>query len=207
MTLLEALQVAKQMKRPIIYITNNYILGSDKAFSVLSSVTLTEPITDLKRPICVEFNEVIMTEDKLNKFSSSYPVMFFTYYEQVASGIYINTFGEDKLMSNILALNKKCNSLLDKAAIVNRVDDVTKTLEGFDILTSLKVAEGARMIKYQYDNILYFLSSFISIHPVTKTDVLNMEIYDIDNRSFLVKYEVVKKKNVTINEYIRYRYL
>lgn len=207
MTLLEALQIAKQMKRPIVYITNNYILGSDKAFSILSSVTLTEPITDLKRPICVEFNEVIMTEEKLNKFSSSYPTMFFTYYEQIASGIYINTFEESKLMANIITLNRKCNSILDRAVSVSKVDNVTKTVEGFDILTSLKAAEGMKMTRYKNDDILYLISSFISIHPITKTDILNMEIYHVDSRSFLVKYEVIKKKNVVINEFIRYRYL
>lgn len=207
MTLLEALLVAKQMKRPIIYITNNYILGSDKSFSILSSVTLTEPITDLKRPICVELNEVIMTEDKLNKFSSSYPTVFFTYYEQITSGIYINTFNEYKLMTSIIALNRKCNSILDKAVIVSKANNVTKTVEGFDILTSLKAAEGMKLTRYKTDDFLYLISSFISIHPITKTDILNMEIYYVDNRSFLVRYEVIKKKNVVINEFIRYRYL
>ena len=187
MTTLEALQIAKQMKRPVIYITNNYILGSDTSFSILSSVTLTEPITDLVRPICAIFNEIIMSKEKLEKYSSSYPIMFFTYYEQVAPDIYINTFDECKLFNGIMALNRKCNSLLDKSTIVNSAKNVTKTLEGFDILTCMKASDPAKFIQYKPDNILYYLSSFITIHPLTKTDVLNLDIYVVDDRSFLVK--------------------
>ena len=206
MELLEALQLAKGMKRPIIYVTNNYILGSDISFGILSMITLNEPITNLDRPFCAEFNSILMAPEKISKFRNDNPTMFFSYYEKVSDGVYINTFDEFKLTRGITGLQYRCGILMDNSDYIDELQDITHN-ENFECITKLKTSNGLVMCKGKFGNITHFLSTFVSMHPVTKTDTLNLKLYKVDDRSFLAHFECIKKKNVIINEYIRYRYI
>lgn len=205
MTVLEALQLAKTMKRPMVYICNGYILGTDETFSSLSRIILPEYITDLVRPFGAEFNKIYYGE-KLHTMIMKDPEVFHSFYQQLGE-IYINTLDEDKIKTGLLSLQNRCGNLMDKAKYVGGLSNITQMPE-FESMLKLKTGDGMIMYKYTGPNeYTYMISTFVSIHPVTKSDSLDMQIYDIDGRSFLAQFTCKKKKSLIIEEYIRYRYL
>ena len=204
MTVVEALQVAKTMKRPMVYICDGYILGTDETFSVLSRIILPDRITDLVRPFAAEFNNIYYG-DRLHAMIMKDPDLFHSFYQQLGD-IYINTLNEYDIKCKLLSLQRRCENILSTAQFAGGLTDITKN-PNFESMLKLKSGDG--MIMYNYtnqNNELFMLSTFISIHPVTKSDTLDMQIYNVDNRSFLAQF-TCKKKKMVIEEYIRYRYL
>lgn len=202
MTLLEALQVAKSMKRPIIYVHNGYLLGTDPTFSTLSRIILSEPIEDLPMPFGSKMNEVY-SGNKLYAAMVKSPDTFFSFYKKLTDNIYINSFDEESIRVRILGIQHRCEEIMSHATYIGGLNDITKNPD-FQSMLSLKTGDGAVM--YNYDT-RYIMSTFATIHPVTKTDVLDLSIYHIDNRSFMAKFICKKKKSIVVEEFIRYRYL
>ena len=205
MTVLEALKIAKTMKRPIVYITDGYILGTDESFSVLSVITLND-FVDIPRAICGKLNDILFDPAKTAKFQNSEPEMFFTYYDQVVPGIYVNTFEEFKLMTSITKLYERCSGMVRGKEPFTNIQKINTVDPLFASVTSLSANDGMRYYTLSREMTLY-LSTFITVHPITKTDIVNLMCFDVDKRSFIAKFEIIKKKTLTIQEYVRYRYL
>lgn len=201
MKLIDALKIAKSMKRSIMYITRNYILGADESFSTLSLVTLeNDVIEDLSRDIAISG---FLTDDTREKFISSDPVHWFNYYEKVGEGVYIDRFPEAKYKVAILALYRKCTEF-DNTSVPIFYNANVRLDNQFEQVNELKSADG--MDYYRINNNTIQLSTFASLHPLTKTDKMSLECKQIDSYSFLAKF-IIDKKKYRIVEFIRYRFL
>ena len=75
--------------------------------------------------------------------------------------------------------------------------------ETFVNLSFMKAKEGSVM--YKLDD-THIMSTFSSIHPLTKQDTITISIYDMSDKTFLSVFHI-EKKNCHIDEYIRYRML
>lgn len=200
----EAIQLAKNLKKPIIYITNEYILGTDINYSSLNTMILYEKITNLNRPICYETKDLLITDAKINKIASTSPSLFLNYYIKISDRIYLNTFGEYDMTKRIMQLYRRCMCIVEGSKTVLKINNISKeNSEYIDTVSKLKSGDGMKYLILGK----YIMSTFIPMHPETKTDNVNFECLEIDDLSFMAIFQIMKKKNIIINEYIRYRML
>lgn len=209
MILSEAIIIAKTMKRPIVYITKGYMFGLTEDCSTLSSIILSDEISDLQRPICYYTSQIINCDSaKLSKISNATPSLFFGYYKQIAPDVYIDTMSETDLFVRVQPVISRCMEYKNTSKLILECTNLTKIDELFNKAVSVKTKDGLVIYsKCSADNLVLFMSTFVSMHPVTKSDTVNLQCYGIDRYSFLAQFEIVKKKSLTIQEYIRYRYL
>ena len=200
---LELIPIAKQMKKHIVTFQDGRVLGTDETCASLSIVYYDDEKFDLfKLPMFRGLSLTFILNDliaylKVNNIMDHY-------YEINQYGICYsrnnldNQFGYSKV---ILDMEMRCRYYMT---------DSIHTIDGYNIredqlfnqALELKKKDGSTM--YRLDN-RYFMSTFSSIHPVTKSDKMTVDIFELsDMRSFLSKFTITKK-NCIIEEYIRYR--
>lgn len=204
MSFAEALTIAKAMKKPIVYICNDYILGTDIDFSTLSIIIHS---TDISRPIAVKLTEVY-DEQKAEKLAVSDPIAFYQLV-QFDDGYYINSIMEPELYAKIITLYRRLISRISGVPCI----ELDNLIENDQFASIIKMKNDDRH-RWQYLNLedtrdltKYILSAFAQLHPVNASDKVNLKIYDVDEFSFIACFEIIKKKNIIVNEYIRYLYL
>lgn len=92
--------------------------------------------------------------------------------------------------------------LNDKFVPSLRIDDLKSNIEFMEIL-ALKSGDGQSLFRASSKHILTLFTGLI---PINKSDKASLEIYDIDNYSFIAKF-IINKGKFIINKYIRYFYV
>lgn len=193
----DTIKIAKSMKRPIVYITDSYMLGSDEEFYTLSRINIH---SDISRPMCFRISECLAGSAK-DKFAQTNPERFFSEYTEVQEGLYINAWAEPNLMQNIMNVFGKLMSYLDTYNIIYSSSGFESDENFKTQVSKLKVSDG---LKYFTIDNKYLLSSFNKVHSINASDKVSINIYDIDIESYLCEF-VINKKKYTLQEYIRYR--
>lgn len=181
----DIIQMAKSLKRNIVEITPHYICGSDTLLSSFSIVYL---------------NGNIEVTDDLYYLGSTNLLTKPEIYGECK-----HTF--ESFRSRIEYLRSTCqfienNNILYQANAVNT--DQTHNISGLNDALAMKSKDGSTMINVDYTNL--FLSTCGTMHPVNKSDVMDITIYENDDVSFIAKFSINKKK-YTIYEYARFLYI
>lgn len=192
----EILKIARSMKRPVIHVNNNYMLGTDEEFCTLSIIEIN---SDIPRPFTTTVNDYLDGEKK-EKFAISNPSVFFIEYQMLDEDFYINTWKESYLYPNIFDIFTIIQKYIT-LPIVYSETGLEKNKEFMDTVAKLKVDDG--LTKYVFGD-KYLITSFNKVHAINASDKVSVNIYDIDPISFLCEFIVDKKKYV-VKEYIRYR--
>lgn len=203
MSITDAISVAKTMKKPIVHITPEYMLGTDSDFCTLSTIIYP---SEIARPISVKLTDVY-DEEKAKKLALEKPLEFNKL--SLVEDRYINTWDEQIIYSKIFKLYRNLSMSISSANYIE-INDI-KQYNSFASIIKMKANDRHRWqyLDFDYTENLgrYIMSAFTQIHPVNSTDKVNLKIYDIDIWSFIACFEIIKKKNIIINEYIRYLYL
>lgn len=191
-TIDEAITIAKTMKKPIIYVTSDYILGTDNDFFTLSIIYTS---SDIPRPFTCILKDLITPKDKEIPDTSKYSVL--------CEGYLIDTWIESELYTNIITIFKHLYKIINIGIYPKIIDkmDISKN-EQFRQAVGMKDADGH--IWYTENSV--FMSSFARLHAVNASDNVSLTIYDIDPISYLSEF-IIEKKKCTIHEYIKYRKL
>lgn len=196
----DVLKIARSMKRPIVHVSHNYMLGTDEEFNVLSMIMID---SDIPRPFTARVKDIV-TPDKKEKFVKDHPIVFWAQYISLGplgDEIYINGWDEPELEKAIRQVQFNLNGLLDGAEPVFHQERLEQD-PSFMEKIKLKVSDGQRI---EYFDCKYPISFFNKVHAINATDKVSVSIYELLD-SNLFEFTVDKKK-YTIKEYIRSRKL
>lgn len=204
---LELISIAKQMKKQIVTFQDGRILGVDETFTSLSIIYYDNEKYDLFKEdlykglsLTFVLNELIAFLKNNDLSSSQYYIDQYGIHQISTNRCFENRFVFEK---EIMNMDTRCKYYM---SISNHtiVDHNIRQDQCFNSILELKKKDGSTM--YNLDN-RYLMSTFSSIHPVTKTDKMFVDIFELpDKRSFLSKFKITKKTCV-IEEFIRYRFL
>lgn len=192
----ETIKIARSMKRPIIHVSPNYMLGTDEEFCTLSIIEID---SDIPRSFTTTVNDYL-DESKIEKFSMEHPDIFFSEYNLIDTDFYVNFWKEPYLLSNIFNIFSKIQSYL-QFPVVYTESGLEKNVNFMNTVAKIKVADG--LTKFIIGD-KYLITSFNKVHAINASDKISVNIYDIDPISFLCEF-IVDKKKYTVKEYIRYR--
>lgn len=191
------MKIAKSMKRPIVHVGNNYMLGTDLEFCTLSII---ETNSIIPRPFTTTINGWLNKMAK-DKYAQDHPEIFFTEYSRLDDNLYINIWEEDTYTRKLFELFGKVNNYLYGRVPIYSGSNFEKDENFIRNVSKLKVSDGLKT--YTIDN-TYLITSFNKVHCINASDKVSLNIYDIDTESYLYEFIIDKKKYI-VKEYIRYR--
>lgn len=186
--------VVKGMKCDIVYVYPNRVIGADKEGTSLSEVfcdtgvsesyeierDVLKLIADKSKALVKVDDDPFEPEDFINRYAIRRS--WLGPLEQSDLNMYIIMKGND---------------------IPNcRIDDI-KADDSFNEIQNKKAADGMTLYKV---NKKYILTLYKGLVPVNKSDRVALELYDIDNYSFLAKF-IINKGKFTINKYLVYFFI
>lgn len=179
----ELLKIARSLKKDIVEITPYYVCGTDNQMCTFSIVYLDIPV----KPDIYYIGYCNL----INKDEERYNQYIFFY---------------DAMKRRLDELRRSCQIIQDNNKVIFSADNIIDQdiFNGLDEAIKLKAYEGANMIYPEFSN--YLMSYCPSIHPLNKSDQMNLVLYEYDDISFFAKYMIIKKE-YTINEYIRFIYV
>lgn len=191
------MKIAKSMKRPLVHVGTNYILGTDVEFCTLSVIE-TESL--IPRPFTTLINGWLNKIGK-DKYAQDHPEIFFTEYSRLDENLYINIWDEEMYTKKIFELFGKVNNYLYGKTPIYSGSNFEKDEAFIRNVSKLKVSDGLKT--YIIDN-TYLITSFNKVHCINASDKVSLYIYDIDPHSYLYEF-IIDKKKYKVKEYIRYR--
>lgn len=200
------LKEAKQMKKAIVTFQGGFLLGTDETFSSLDVLYYNEEVYDLFELPQYKGLRVTFVINELIAFLKEYDIL----EEQFIIdkyGICSKLNKQIYLMSNII-YQSRIDSIFGNYMMYKTIG--FHTIESFDIrkdeefnsLLSMKKNSGSVMYYLQGR---YPMSTFSTIHPVTKSDKMTVDIYEIPNNNAFLALFTIYKKTSKIEEYIAYR--
>ena len=194
--------VAKTLKSSFVVIYKGMILGTDENINYLA-VTYHEYYDNAPEDstiYCYEKNEL---------------AKFFKQYENINVQVSLEhgiLYGNNGAIYPMIFQQRFAKQVVDKYYTIH-----TKTVisipsfyasdlrgdETIETLIQMKKSDG--IVKYMPDD-KHMMTLFSTMLPVNKSDGLKLEIYDVDEFSFIAKFTIIKKK-YTITKYFRFRYL
>lgn len=191
------IKIARSMKRAIVHINYNYMLGLSEDLSTLS---MLEYDSNIPRPFTAKINDIV-TDSNKEKWADSNIGVWTNEYTKLTDNLYINVWDEPLLYEHITDKFRKIITWLSYAKKVYTVDNLETCDDFMKRVAKLKVDDG--MTKYFFDN-SYMATNFNKLHVINASDKVSLNIYDIDPISYLFEY-IIDKKKYKIKEYIRYR--
>lgn len=187
----------KSMKKPIVAVyPNGTIFGTDEQFASIS-VIYTDHI-NMSDPYIFYMNELMLFMRNVSA----------QYNEEIIFGKFELLCTDKKLsymISNRLELLDQLFNLHAKLIDIklkNVLSEQQNIQEQYYEMLSLKAADGAKM--YNIDN--FVMSSFNAIHPVNKSDKVDVIFREYDNYSYTAEF-IIHKKQYDIHEFFRFRYI
>lgn len=204
---LELIKIGKQMKKSIIKFQDRILLGTDDTVSTLSILYYDDQKYDLFKlkdffgvSITFRVNELLAYLKINDIMKPNYIINNYGIFDMESKMILEN---EEKISREISNMQSRCLFYMQTSQ--HNIESYNlKEDDTFANILNLKTKDGS--VLYNLDN-RYFMSTFSSIHPVTKSDQIILDIYDKrDSNDFLSKFTITKK-NCMIEEFIKYRKL
>lgn len=202
---LEIVKLSKGLKKDIVVLKDDCLLGMDSNFATLATLTYDSEKFNFFKQTGLEYtffntriNTFLKNAQKENIFTLDFDR--FGINDFLMKDTIIN---EDSIRQKIESAFNRCNlNMYNGEKVVS--DFNIRECEEFEEILKLKTADGSRVYKFSKDYIMYL---FLSLFPVTKSDNVLLNIYDdFDKFSYLVDFHIIKKK-ADIHEYIRFRKL
>lgn len=194
--------LVKQVKKPLVKIyPNGTIIGTDEQFASLN-ILIPEIINyNIDIPYIFRTTEITAFMRDISDIQTN---MIFSQYEIIMP----LARGKSISLTNHLEINYKFDELYSKIAdmqlypIIHRNDEFHKS--NFEML-SMKMSECSRMFIVDER---FLMTSFNSIHPVTKSDKVELIIRDYDYYSYIGEFIIYRKKDKSrLHEFLRFRKL
>lgn len=202
---LEIVKVSKGLKKDIVVLKDDCLLGMDSNFATLTTLTYDSEKLNFFKQTGLEYtffntriNTFLKNAQKENIFTLDFDR--FGINDTLMKDTIIN---EESARYKIESAFSRCNlNIYNGNKIVS--DFNIRECEEFEDILKLKTGDGSRVYKFSKEYIMYLFSS---LFPVTKSDNVLLNIYDdFDKFSYMVDFHIIKKK-VDIHEYIRFRKL
>lgn len=204
---LETLQfifnVVKQVKKPIVKIfPNGNIIGTDEQFA---SLNILMPNYNINLDIPYIFNATEFSAFMRTLKNNTNAELIFSPYDIRILNIDTKNVC-DNTLTNYVDLNYDIDQLFNRTMQL-QFNNVLFTKENiqndnYDMF-SLKVADGSKMFCIDEK---FLMSSFNAIHPVTKSDSIDLVIRDYDEYSYTAEFIIRKKKgSYILREFLRFR--
>lgn len=230
-TFLELWKLGKSLKRPIICITNDSIIGTDRRFASLSIIYLDKVKYDyvLEFPICFDKKEIYAKDDLEKAYSSlmkggmkenvdeneneeeeedestkKKSLDLFTINFIVSNYLQIGNFyiGNDmKITKRIFEMMSRTLACKSNQLLYQEPD--MKSNARFMEINNSKASLGGKL---HVVGDRYVITTSPTLHPINKPDAVSMNIYYADDISYIAEF-IITKKAYTIFEYFRYRYV
>lgn len=202
MTTIEILELifklVKRVKKPIVKIfPDGKVIGTDEQFASLNFLE-DDTMGILPCPFIIFTKDITAFMRDVSKD--------YSYHNPKFDCPYLFTTNTGLVLENHIDLNYNIDELYNRVMSQVLTQPILFDEDNFnnDDIFSLKVSDGAKM--YQIKN--YLMSSFNSIHPVTKTDKVELIIRDYDQYSYTGQFIITKKKeNYKLHEILRFRKL
>lgn len=192
------IKAAKSMKKPVLYINPNYILGTDIEYKTISMITNYNCDVNIE---LATYAKDIYDEKSIQKvMASTPPVVFQNTISQVVDGLWYYNWESDKIKYKLSELANRVFMIIS----TRKPDIHLSTEEVLDcgINCKMKVDEGLQWVVIKD----YLMCNFSQIHPLNASDSMMIDIYDDRADSYLVDF-IINKKKYEIHEYIRFRKL
>lgn len=203
---LDLIKVAKKIKKPFITFQDECLLGTDETCASLSTISYnTDKFNLFKLPNYKNLKLTFYINDLLSWLKS---------FDIMDNHTLINSYGiidprtillsDTNYAFQINQMFQRVQLYMNYVGMKTLVDYPIRKDEKFEDILKLKSSDGSKF--YNLEN-RYMMSTFSSIHPVTKTDKMTVSIYELDGgKTFLADF-FIKKKEEEIHEYIKYRNL
>ena len=199
--LLELLKIAKQMKKDIICIQKDCIMGTDSTFTTYSELYYNSDKFDediFRYNITIVVNDMV---SYLRKYEEEKDFRI-TVYGFINNNPYdASLYSNQDYYIRLLGLRNRSYNYKNIGFLAYNNFELSD--ENFMSAVSIKTKDGAVM--YKLDD-RHIMSTFSKIHPLNKADKISVSIYDMPDKTFLSIFHI-QKKNCYINEFIRYRLL
>lgn len=182
----EIIKMAKSLKRQIVEITPHYICGSDSNMATFSIIYL---------------NGSVSVDNELYYFGATSDLFKYDIYLQ-------NMYLYEMLKGKMAYLRRSCQ-MAERNRLLFQYNDITigqqYAVNNFIESINGKAKDGMRLT-YLNDAPEYMMSSCSTMHPINKTNAVNITGYEYNDIAYLVRFDI-NKKNYVIHEYISYLYL
>lgn len=204
---LELIPFARQMKKQIITFQDGRILGTDETCTSLSIVYYDNEKYDLFktngfRGLSLTFvlNELVAYLKVNDIRNSEYDINRFGIFQIYGLEHLDNQY---KYAIEMMNMDMRCRYYMSESNHTI-IDYNLREDQKFSSILEMKKKDGSSIYNL---NDRYLMSTFSTIHPVTKSDKITVNIYEsIDKTSFLSRF-LITKKNCLIEEFIKYRML
>ena len=181
-------EALKSMKADILYISPTGIYGFDTTLTVVKKLNTLFNVREC----------VVIKTSSLNTFVNSIKDA------QEESDIwipyvYLEPVEMKYLIQDIIL---KVEYMSSNGRIVHSSN--LKNNENFNKIMEMKTGDGSAVLVI--DNI-YPITLYNNLLPVNKSDKVELDILQLDETSFLARFIITKKKNISIVVYIRYLFL
>lgn len=187
-------EVAKLVKSPLVYIKGNDLYGVDEQFVYLKHAKIEN-----EYGISMAFSH-----QQMNNFLKNVDLNEIKFVgENILYSSFDNTLEINNLdlIHNIERMINSINGMLTtsfKKVVVNNI----RSIPEFENILTYKSADGIGMFRYDK----YVMTLYNNLLPIKKSDKLELNIYDINDRSFLSNFSIIRKK-ARIDVYIMYLHL
>lgn len=204
---LELIPFARQMKKQIITFQDGRILGTDETCASLSIVYYDDEKYDLFK---IDSFKGLSLTFFLNELTAYLKV------NDIRDPKYnINQFGifqiygflhlehQYKYAIEMMNMDMRCRCYMSESNHTIKEYQLRED-QNFNSILEMKKKNGASI--YDLDN-RYLMSTFSTIHPVTKSDNIIVDIFESFEKTDFLSRFLITKKNCIIEEFIRYRML
>lgn len=194
----EALKIAKTMKRDFVYVTPTRMLGLDIGKCALS-------VIDTESSIITSFagkTAALLNEKKKETFIIKNASTFLYEYKKIDDDLYCNMFEQEKIKSDIMESYNRLINHLSHGTLIYSITDLQKNPEFMDNTYGIRADDGYK--RFVMDG--YYFDCFTKMHCISKSDKVSLNIYDVDQFSYIYEF-FVYKKGYTVKEYFRIRKL
>lgn len=202
---LELIKIAKKIKKPIIQFQDEFLVGVDYNFNLLSTITYDTTKFNLFKLLNYRNLKLVFSINNLlawlknNDFMDE-NVIITEHGILKRDDIFLN----DDYSKNIIeAMFYRIHMYMYHEGVKTLENFPIREDETFENLLKLKSKDGA--VFYNLKGTNYIIPMFSSLHAVTKSDKLLVDVYDLkSSKSFFMDF-YIKKKNEEVHEYIRFR--
>ena len=186
--------LAKTMKSELIYINDYHqVFGISAGMSVYQMIRNT--FVDFPVPVILNVLELknLLTTKIL---SDSVTIQWGPQYSALYTDIESKLFYKNNIDRCISTIDEIVSTVPVSFSRLNLQND-----EDFQRIINSPATKGNGF--YKLDD-KYVMSLHKGMLPLNKSDIVSVEIRDINSREFLATFDIVKKKNIVIQNHVKY---
>lgn len=199
----EIVKGIKAMKTDIVLVSGNTLIGTDNSYTMLKTYTMdiNTNIPDfviISKTLSSEFfNNIIDTNIVIDTdIKKIYCPNNKSYILDKPEMLFV-----DNMIATISAISCRLHTDIQNPIKYYNIGDITND-EQFQIIKELKASKGSCL--YIPNNMMEFgMYLYSGAIPMTESDKINLEIFDLGN-VFIAQYRVSKKKSNDVNVFFRF---